>query len=208
MPICAAEQPSLEGIPAPLTWQNEPVAWQVQHGTLTLRSGKESDWFVDPFDNTIHKSAPILLFQPADDYILTAKVRVTFTTKWDAGALMVWADDHHWAKLSYELSPDKKPTMVTVVTRGVSDDCNSMTIPGNEIYLQIAKSGPAYVFYASTDGKDWQVLRVFSLGDTRKPRVGFESQSPAGSGTEAIFSEIHYVQRKIADIYNYDGKTL
>ena len=57
MPICAAEQPSLEGIPAPLTWQNEPVAWQVQHGTLTLRSGKESDWFVDPFDNTIHKNA-------------------------------------------------------------------------------------------------------------------------------------------------------
>src|ERR1700730_10338195 len=42
-------------------------------------------------------------------------------TKWDAGALMLWADDHHWAKLSFELSPEKHPMMVTVVTRGVSD---------------------------------------------------------------------------------------
>ena len=55
---------------------------------------------------------------------------------------MVWADEHHWAKLSFELSPDKQPTMVTVVTRGLSDDCNSISISGNTVYLQIAKSGP------------------------------------------------------------------
>jgi uncharacterized protein len=199
-----AEKPAINEIPDTLAWQNIPAAWHVEHGTeLTLRSGKDTDWFVDPFDGTVHNTAPILLFMPSDNYVFRTKVRVGFNTKWDAGALMVWVDDHHWAKLSFELSPAKQPTMVTVVTRGLSDDCNSLSISGNTVYIQIAKSGPAYVFYSSTDGKNWQVLRVFSLGDSSKARVGFESQSPAGDGTEAVFSEIHYSTKKIADIYDY-----
>jgi uncharacterized protein len=196
------EQPVINVIPGGLAWQNVPVAWHVEQGSeLSIRSGKETDWFVDPFDGAVHSTAPMLLFVPADDYILSAKVKVSFNTKWDAGALMVWADDHHWAKLSFELSPAKQPTMVTVVTRGLSDDCNSVAIAGSTVYLQIAKSGPAYVFYFSTDGMSWQVLRVFSL-EGSKARVGFESQSPAGDGTEVVFSEIHYSTRRITNIYN------
>jgi hypothetical protein len=201
-----AEQPAINGVPAGLAWQNAPVAWHVEHGSeLTIRSGKETDWFVDPFDGTVHSTAPMLLFAPAEDYVLSTKVKVGFNAKWDAGALMVWADEHHWAKLSFELSPAKQPTMVTVVTRGLSDDCNSVAIAGNTVYLQIAKSGPAYVFYSSADGKAWQILRVFSLGEGLKARVGFESQSPAGDGTGVVFSEIRYSTRKITDIYNSEG---
>lgn len=202
-----AENPAIHGIPNTLAWQNMPTAWHVELGTeLTIRSGKETDWFVDPFDGTVHNTAPILLFTPSADFVLSAKVKVGFNTKWDAGALMVWADDHHWAKLSFELSPAKQPTMVTVVTRGLSDDCNSIAISGNTVYIQIAKSGPAYVFYSSTDGKSWQVLRVFSLGESSKARIGFESQSPAGDGAEIVFSEIRYSTKKITDIYDYKNE--
>jgi len=207
MHAAVAQKQAIDGIPNTLAWQNTPVAWHVEQGAeLTIRSGKETDWFVDPFDGTVHHTAPIFLFSPSDDYVFSAKVKVGFKTKWDAGALMVWADDHHWAKLSFELSPAKEPTMVTVVTRGTSDDCNSIPIPGNTVYLQIAKSGPAFVFYSSTDGKSWQILRVFSLGESAKARIGFESQSPAGDGTEVVFSEIHYSTRKITDIYDYKNE--
>jgi len=203
-----AQQPAIDGVPSDLKWQNAPVSWHVEtRSILTIRSGKETDWFVDPFDGTIHNTAPMLLFAPANDYVISTKVRVGFHTKWDAGALMVWADEHHWGKLSFELSPDKKPTLVTVVTRGLSDDCNSVSIPGNTVHLRIAKSGSAYVFYFSSDGKAWHVLRVFSLGEDLKPSLGFESQSPAGDGTEVVFSEIHYSPKKISDIYNYNDKS-
>jgi regulation of enolase protein 1 (concanavalin A-like superfamily) len=194
--------PSIPGLPGPLTWQNSPRTWNVDSkNELTISSNPKTDWFVDPFDGTVAKTAPILLFTPGPDYVLSARVTVQFTTKWDAGALMLWGDDHHWAKLSYEFSPDQKPTLVTVVTRGLSDDCNSLSLAGDSVYLRIAKSGNTYVFYFATDGKNWQILRTFSL-DTELPiRAGFESQSPEGSGAIAKFSGITYDPHRISNIY-------
>ncbi len=168
---------------------------------LTISAGAKTDWFVDPFDGTVAKNAPILLFTPDSDYVFGARVTLKFITKWDAGALMLWGDDHHWAKLSFELSPGKKPTLVTVVTRGLSDDCNSSEVQGDAVYLRLAKSGRTYVFYFSTHGRDWQILRTFSL-DTELPiRVGFEAQSPAGSGAVVKFSAITYDPHRIGNIY-------
>jgi len=193
---------SIPGIPGTVSWQNTPRAWNIDSkNVLTISSNAKTDWFVDPFDGTVARSAPILLFTPGADYVLSARVSVTFATKWDAGALMVWGDDHHWAKLSFEFSPDGKPTLVTVVTRGLSDDCNSMHLSGDSVYLRIAKSGNTYVFYFSADGKSWEILRTFSL-DTELPvRVGFESQSPAGPGAVAKFSAITYEPHRIENIY-------
>ena len=198
----AQTAPTIHGIPGTLSWQNTPRAWNLDSkNVLTISSDAETDWFVDPFDGTLAKNAPILLFTPGSDYVLSARVTVKFATKWDAGALMLWGDDHHWAKLSFELSPEGKPTLVTVVTRGLSDDCNSLPLPGDSVHLRIAKSGDAYVFYFSTDGEIWQILRTFSL-DTQLPvRVGFESQSPAGAGIVAMFSAISYDPHRIGNIY-------
>ena len=194
--------PSIPGLPGTLKWQNTPRSWNMDSkNVLSISSNAKSDWFVDPFDGTVANNAPILFFTPGSDYVLSARVTVKFATKWDAGALMLMGDDHHWAKLSFEFSPDGKPTLVTVVTRGLSDDCNSMSLPGNSVALRIAKSGTTYVFYFSTDEQNWQILRTFSL-DTELPvRVGFESQSPAGAGAVAEFSTITYDPHRIGNIY-------
>ena len=198
----AQKTPSIPGLPGPLTWQNTPRAWNIDSkNVLTISSNPKTDWFVDPFDGTVAKTAPILLFTPGPDYVLSARVTVQFTTKWDAGALMLWGDDHHWAKLSYEFSPDQKPTLVTVVTRGLSDDCNSLSLTGDSVYLRIAKSGNTYVFYFATDGKNWQILRTFSLDTDLPIRAGFESQSPEGSGAVAKFSAITYDPHRVGNIY-------
>jgi len=198
----AQKPPSIPGLPGPLTWQNAPLAWNIDSkNVLTISSNPKTDWFVDPFDGTVAKTAPILLFTPGPDYVLSARVTVQFTTKWDAGALMLWGDDHHWAKLSYEFSPDQKPTLVTVVTRGLSDDCNSVSLTGDSVYLRIAKSGNTYVFYFATDEKNWQILRTFSLDTDLPIRAGFESQSPEGSGAIAKFSAITYDPHRISNIY-------
>ncbi|MGB0121812.1 MAG: DUF1349 domain-containing protein [Silvibacterium sp.] len=150
----AQQVSAFAGLPGGLSWQNAPVTWHIeQRRNLAITSGPKTDWFVDPFDGTVANTAPILLFQPGANFVLSAHVKASLKIKWDAGAIMLWADDHHWAKLSLELSPQGKPTMVTVVTRGLSDDCNSIAVTGSAVYLQVAKSGQAYVFYSSEDGK-------------------------------------------------------
>jgi regulation of enolase protein 1 (concanavalin A-like superfamily) len=134
-------------------------------------------------------------------YVFHSKVQVRFASKWDAGALMLWADDHHWAKLAFELSPSKQPTIVTVVTRGLSDDCNSVAVIGDTVYLQIARIGSTYVFYYSMDGAAWQIVRTLSLETQGTVAVGFESQSPVGTGSMAGFSQMVYSPRKISNVY-------
>lgn len=197
---------SVPGLPGTLSWQNTPASWHFDNDTnvLTISAGATTDWFVDPFDGTVASNAPILLFKPNADYVLSAKVAVSFTAKWDAGALMVWGDEHHWAKLAFELSQDRVPTLVTVVTRGLSDDCVSQELKSDSVYLRIAKSDRTYVLYFSVDGHQWQTLRTFSL-DTELPvRVGFEAQSPVGSGAVAKFSAISYDPHRSAISINSD----
>ena len=202
--VCARAQTvsEIQGIPGTLTWHNKPVSYHVDHrSVLTIFSGPKTDWFVDPFDETVASTAPIFSFIPGDTFVFSARVKVQFRTKWDAGAFMLWADDHHWAKLSFELSPEGRPTIVTVVTRGVSDDCNSVPQSGDSVYLRIARTRSTYVFYYSRDGRSWKVIRTFRLEAQEELSLGFESQSPAGSGSRAIFTDIRYSPRKIADIY-------
>lgn len=199
---CGQSNIAISGLPGTLSWQNSPQSWNLSRdNVLTIVSKAKSDWFVDPFDGTVAHSAPILSFAPQSDYVLSARVSVSFKTKWDAGAFMLMGDDHHWAKLSYEFSPEGKPTLVSVVTRGLSDDCNSASLASNSVYLRIARSGKTYVFYFSENGKQWHILRTFSLDTDLAIRAGFESQSPAGEGATAKFNSITYDTHTTGNIY-------
>jgi len=91
--------------------------------------------------------------------------------------------------------------IVTVVTRGLSDDCNSVTVIGDTVYLQVARIGSTYVFYYSMDGAAWQIVRTFSLETQGTVAIGFESQSPVGTGSTAEFSQMVYSPKKIANVY-------
>jgi regulation of enolase protein 1 (concanavalin A-like superfamily) len=110
--------------------------------------------------------------------------------------LLVHAAERRWAKLCFEYSPQRRPTAVTVVTRGTSDDCNSFEVDGGSLWLRITRTGPAWAFHASTDGAWWRLLRYFALsgdGDVAEPvRVGFLAQSPTGEGCAATFDHIAF----------------
>jgi len=83
-----------------------------------------------------------------------------------------------------------------VVTRGLSDDNISIPIKGSSVYLKVSKSGHAIFFFASEDGQNWSIVRIFSLGDNLDLRVGFSSQAPVGEGCTTKFTEIKYVPKK------------
>jgi regulation of enolase protein 1 (concanavalin A-like superfamily) len=125
---------------------------------------------------------------------------VEFASDYDAGVLFLYVRDDVWAKLCFEYSPQHRPMVVSVVTRGTSDDCNSVIIDKNEVYLRIFRSGPTFAYHYSTDGKVWHMVRYFTLGELGGLRAGFEAQSPTGKGCAVVFSEVSYRQGALKDI--------
>ena len=196
----------LSAIPRPLRWHNVPVDFNCDGGSeLSIASGAKTDLFFDPAKGTGQKSgvdnAPAVLFEAGDaHFTLSARVEVEFMSTFDAGVLLLRAADSRWAKLCFEYSPAMRPMVVSVVTRGASDDCNSVTIDRSEIYLRVAGLGKALAFHYSTDATVWNLVRHFTLGDAERLSAGFLCQSPTGAGCRCRFSEIRYERRTLSDI--------
>ncbi len=189
-------------VPYALQWKNTPLAWTIeQDDTLSITAGAKSDWFIDPQGSLVKDNAPVTLFSPDEEnFILKARVKVEFASSFDAGVLMIYAQDDLWAKLCFEFSPQSQPMIVSVVTRGVSDDCNSVVIEDNQVYLRLSRINHTFVFHYSTDGKYWHMVRYFTLGEEAGLMIGFSSQSPTGERCQAIFSEISYQKGTLKDI--------
>ena len=169
-------------------------------GSRTLTVGARTDWFVHPGTGEAKLDAEAQLELVAGDFLLSARVEVDFAATFDAGVLVVWRDERTWAKLCFEYSPDRAPMVVSVVTRGVSDDANSAVVEGNAVWLRIARIGAAFAFHYSADGSRWQLVRHFALGGDGELQVGFLAQSPTGEGCRATFSQIDLRHETLGDI--------
>jgi len=196
------QTPAVPGIPSPQRWRNAPASVQVDRdGNLSITGGKSTDWFVSPIDGRTSANSPVLLFKAGGEFTLRAKVTVDFHTRWDAGCLVVYGGEATWGKFCFEMTQWMEPTVISVVTRGRSDDNNSIPVPGNSVYLEVAKSGQGITFYASKDGRTWRLTRAFDLGAAGPLELGFSSQSPVGEGCRSVFSEIRYSPKPPADFW-------
>ncbi len=188
----SANNAVLSGFPMSHEWHNTPLAWQVNHGVLTITAGEKTDWYVAPHDGSQVSTSPLLLFPAPREFWFSAKVTVNFKSMFDAGALVLFADEKNWVKFAFESPNGKSGAIVSVVTRGLSDDSTGAAIEGNSVYLEISKSGQAIFLFFSTDGKKWNITRAFNLGPEKSLQFGFSAQSPRGAGSTVIFSDIHY----------------
>ncbi len=184
--------PVLPGFPQPFHWRNNPADWNVRDGVLTIKSAGKTDWYIAPTDGKQAMNSPLLLFPAPKEFWFSAKITVDFKAQFDAGALTVYADETNWVKFAFESPNGKTGAIVSVVTRGLSDDNTGTAIEGNSVYLEVSKTGQAIFLFFSTDGKTWNVTRAFNLGPEQQLQFGFSAQSPTGSGATATFSDIHY----------------
>jgi len=187
----------LPNLPFPLEPAGSPPpACRVRHGSLILTAQARTDLFVDPAGTAgpLPDAGRLVGLPPAGDFTLAARVSVEFGSTFDAGVLLVHAGERQWAKLCFEYSPQQRPTTVTVVTKGSSDDSNSYEVEEDAVWLRITRSGAAWAFHASADGTWWRLLRYFALGGDRDEpvRAGFLAQSPAGQGCAATFDQIAF----------------
>lgn len=196
------DQPiTIPALPKPLRWQGVPQNWSVDSDSnLSITAARKTDWFLDPGGSVNVMNAPALLATVDQPCMLKALVASDAAAMFDAAVLTVYQAADQWAKLCFELSPQGQLMIVSVVTKGTSDDCNSIPVSGSVVYLRLSVLEKAYAFHYSLDGKLWNMVRYFTLGERHRVEIGFLSQSPTGEGCTAIFSEIALNFEKLSDI--------
>jgi regulation of enolase protein 1 (concanavalin A-like superfamily) len=186
------ETPHLSGLPTQARWQNEAPGWSATDRSLTLAAPQKTDWFEWPGGDYHADSAPRLLFRADGDFSFSAQVEVTAHRTYDAACLALYGTPALWAKLCLEAQAEGGLSVISVVTRGRSDDVTSFPVRGTSTYLRLAKDHKVLFLYASPDGKAWQIIRKFSLDSPDGFWVGFSAQSPDGSGATARFTDFRY----------------
>ncbi|HEX6034401.1 MAG TPA: DUF1349 domain-containing protein, partial [Anaerolineales bacterium] len=187
-------------LPQTVHWLNQPKDWHVSpEGQLTIAAPAKTDWFVDPGGAINVSNAPALLFPTAGPCMLSAQVSANHLAMFDAGVLLVYESPAAWAKLCLEFSPQAQPMIVSVVTRGISDDCNAFTVTG-PMYMRVSKLEKAYAFHVSENGAEWDLIRHFRLEDGTNAQMGFLAQSPTGNGCTASFGDIRFEERLLTEI--------
>ena len=190
----------LARLPLELRWGPVPERWDLAGEILTIAAGARTDLFSDPSGSEATASAPRLLGRTKGDFLLSARVTVDFAARFDAGALVLWAAEDTWAKLCFEYAPLDVPTVVSVVTRGLSDDCNSYPVEGNSTWLRVARRGGAFAFHSSTDGGTWTLVRHFALPQAAEISAGFLAQSPEGEGCAVTFDSFGFGSESLGDL--------
>lgn len=182
--------------------QNFPGGWSavngekgvanVRDGVLQISPSTDTNLFRSPGGNSDVMNAPMVLFAPAENFTLKAKISAQLVGAYDVGAMVLYEDDMHWAKLCFENSGLHEATIVSVVTRERSDDVNSETIASPFVYMAIARKGNEFSMHFSRDGQQWRLVRHFQVPFGAKLRVGFTAHTFSNKQFSAGFSEIVY----------------
>jgi regulation of enolase protein 1 (concanavalin A-like superfamily) len=110
-------------------------------------------------------------------------------------------DSLHWVKFCFEKDYIGARRVVSVVTKNISDDSNSVEISDNKVYYKIAKADNVITLYYSEEGLKWFLVRHFQFDAGENFKVGFLAQSPTGTRCEVKFSNIQYHSKRIRDPY-------
>ena len=192
---------AIPGLPRPLRWLvPAPRHEQLADGALTIDAGPRTDWFIDPGTGVSTRSAPALLMPAPGTWQLAAFVSAAHRATFDAGVVFVYAGAETWAKLCLERSPQGDVMVVSVATRGVSDDCNSLSVDDRGLHLRVSRLETAFAFHCSDDGTEWRLVRYFGLGAVEEVEVGFIAQSPTGEGCTATFRQITFRPELLTDL--------
>ncbi|MDN3655304.1 DUF1349 domain-containing protein [Ferruginibacter paludis] len=191
----------IKSIPYPLKWENEPKKYSTDKNGIIITASEKTDMFRDPNVAYNTDNAPKLLFTADSNFVITASIEHNFSNKWDGGAIVLKQDSLNWVKFCFERDYTGARRVVSVVTKSISDDCNSVEINGNKVFYKVAKAGNVITLYYSISGTKWFLVRHFQFDTTKPLQVGFLAQSPVGKNCKVKFQNITYTIKKIKDPY-------
>lgn len=189
-----ADSVRIKSIPRPFSWNAPPADIHVQSdNSFTMKAGKNTDLYCFVDGSYYVHQVPLLLFRPDTAFIFSARLKPQFKALYDGAAIILYTDSSNWAKLLLEKMDGGGVSIgSSVVKHRSTDDNYHRNVPAGELYLKAARSGKIYGFYCSADGKNWELLRTFTLADPGDLRIGFYAQSPKGEGITVDITDLRY----------------
>ncbi len=110
----------LPQFPFPVTASSHPDVWHRDGpaGAVIAHAPGHTDFYVNPGGadsadaETMLNAVTLLGLPPVGDFQFSARVSVDFRSQYDAGVLLLWADETHWGKFCFEFSPASSPMVV------------------------------------------------------------------------------------------------
>ena len=187
------------------SWMNQPQSFGVQNNSLRITVNKGTDFFNSPEDSTVVGSAPFLYKEVEGDFVAKALVEPDFSAQWNAVAVMLHLDSLNWIKLAFENSDATGPGIVSVVTKGNSDDANGAILNGEKrVWLALVRKGNIYSMHWSVDGENFRMARLTSMPHQNAVKIGIEAQSPVGDSAMHQVHHFEIQERTVNDLRNLD----
>jgi uncharacterized protein len=190
------------GLPFELTLaENGEVT--VDDGKVALMAPKGTDLY-NPAGKPSVTSAPRLTFTPpAGDFIFSFKAKADLKAAYDGPGLVMWNGEGYWAKMLFERLPDSSNAVSSNFSTPVGDNSYHFRTEGgvNEIWMKMVRVKTSVFFYASRDGKTWEIVRDFPVDPARPLEIGMFGQSPLGEQLTTVFSDVRFEQKTITSYW-------
>ncbi len=182
-------------------WMNPPQSVSFKEASMHITASGKTDFFNPPEGSKITATAPFLYREIEGDFVATALVRPNFTDVWNACALMVYLDSLHWIKFAFENADATGKSIVSVVTKEVSDDANGVMLnEADTVWLKLIRKGAIYAMHWSSDGEKYYMARLSAMPDHAVVKVGMEAQCPSGKAAMHEFLYFSLEQKTVKDM--------
>ena len=182
-------------------WLNNPDSYVISDSSLSVIVSEGTDFFNNPEDGSAVGTAPLLYRELGEDFVAYALVEPDFTSQWNAVSMMVYLDSLNWIKFAFESSDATGPSIVSVVTKGTSDDANGVVL--NEIdrvWLAIIRKDNIYSMHWAINGEEYNLARLTKMPDYGPVKIGIEFQSPVGEKATHTLHYFHMEERTVENL--------
>ncbi len=187
-------------------WMNES-SMEKEGDRIVIMAPGQTDFFhgsieecAEGFLPEILSNAPFYYTEVEGDFVMKVKVSHEFKDVYDSASIMVMKDLDCWAKACFEYTDFHTHAAVSVVTKGDSDDANGCNLEGNTAWLQMCRVGNNFAFHYSVDGKNFYMMRYFTLPADPVVKVGLLAQAPQGNGGKRIYENLTIEKKTVKNI--------
>ncbi|MBI4921116.1 MAG: DUF1349 domain-containing protein [Devosia nanyangense] len=176
-------------------WINPPSRYERVGDTLSVMTGKETDFWNNTFYGFKHGNGHFLATPVSGDFSLTVSFSAPYNTLYDQAGAMLRVDENNWLKCGVEFTDGRKNFSV-VVTRDDQSDWSVMPIEGAveaPVTLRLTRHAEA-LRVEIEDGDAFRLVRLAYLRMPETVEAGPMCCSPVGDGLRVMFHRIEFAE--------------